>query len=100
MYVTYDFDYKTDLGEKIQVEVACEYNAPDPYCVDSDWDYQGGFFIDVISLTKDGKPWAGIVTKEELIDYIMEEYDVDKDRAKMDVENVMKEMIEIGIVHE
>ena len=40
------------------------------------------------------------VTKEELIGYIMEEYDVDKERAKMDVENVLKEMIEIGIIHE
>ena len=40
------------------------------------------------------------VTKEELIEYIIEEYDVDKGRAKMDVENVMKEMIEIGIIHE
>jgi len=67
MYVTYDFDYKTDLGERIQVEVACEYNAPDPYCVDSDWDYQGGFFIDIISLSQNGKPWAGVVTKEELM---------------------------------
>lgn len=40
------------------------------------------------------------VTEAELVKYLMEEYDVDKSQAQTDVENVLKEMIKIGIVHE
>ncbi len=40
------------------------------------------------------------VDEEELINYVVEEFDVDIERAKTDVKNVLKEMIEIGIVHE
>ena len=40
------------------------------------------------------------VTEEDLVNYVLEEFDVDRERAKTDVKNVLKEMIEIGIVHE
>lgn len=40
------------------------------------------------------------VTEEELVNYVLEEFDVDRERAETDVKNVLKEMIEIGIVHE
>jgi len=40
------------------------------------------------------------VTEEKLVQYVMEEFDVEKERAKEDIEKVLKEMIEIGIVHE
>ena len=40
------------------------------------------------------------VTEEELINYVMDEYDVDEKKAKEDIARVLKEMIEIGIIHE
>lgn len=40
------------------------------------------------------------VTEEELVNYVLEEFDIDRERAEADVKNVLKEMIEIGIVHE
>lgn len=40
------------------------------------------------------------VTEEELISYVMDEYDVDEKKAKEDIARVLKEMIEIGIIYE
>lgn len=40
------------------------------------------------------------VTEEDLVDFVVEEFDVDRERARTDVKNVLKEMIEIGIVYE
>ena len=40
------------------------------------------------------------ITEEELLKYVIDEYDVDKERARKDIADTIKQMIEIGIVHE
>lgn len=66
MFHDYDFQYITDCGDKVIISVQYEYSSPDPYCVDSDWDYRGGFFLDVVSVTKDGKPYEHEISAEEI----------------------------------
>ena len=66
MFFEYEFEYLTDYGDKVVIQVSYEYSAPDPYCSDSDWDYRGGFFLDVISITKDGLVYDGEISAEEI----------------------------------
>lgn len=40
------------------------------------------------------------ITEEELLKYVIDEYDVDEERARKDIADTIKQMIEIGIVHE
>ena len=40
------------------------------------------------------------ITEEQLIDLVMEEYEVDKETAKEDIEKVILDMKKIGIIHE
>lgn len=66
MFFEYEFEYLTNSGERVVISVNYEYSAPDPYSTDSDWDYKGGFFLDVTSITKDNLPYEGEIPYKEI----------------------------------
>jgi len=77
MYSNCEFFCNTDSGDTVLVEVYYEFIEADPYAVSSDWDYKGGWSLDVISVTKDGQPYKDFLPEEyiyrELVRYLREE---------------------------
>lgn len=47
---TFDFEYINPEGKVVIVEVGYFYDIPDPYALDSDWDYKGGLTIDTVKV--------------------------------------------------
>lgn len=45
---TFDFEYKTELGVNLIVEVDYYYEEPNHLSTESDWDYKGGLVVDGI----------------------------------------------------
>lgn len=64
MYSNYEFFCKTETGDTVLVEVYYEFIEADPYAVHSDWDYKGGWSLDVVRVTKDGLPYPDFIPED------------------------------------
>lgn len=72
-----DFEYLSDIGEVV-LEVTYEYNPPDPFAFDSDFDYIGWLFIDSCKVFKDGKEIDYEVPESHVLS-LLEEYFRERD---------------------